>query len=457
MPKLVTLLRVFLASPSDLNAERIIVREVVQRLNGALSDSDVRLELLSWETHSYPHLGSDPQNIINEQIGNDYEIFIGLMWTRFGTPTPRAGSGTEEEFNRALAKAASTDVRILFYFKGAPPPSLDAIEPKQLEQVRAFKKNIQTKGIFWTFDDPTKFGEQVFDHLLKHTNNFRKTWGFNANGNALTTDSGSLGFSNPSAEVGNAQSRRKQADGISVVPSKRVYARLNFSSEWKKEFTARFPVIEGIDSESILHKINDALSYENVFDFKIKEAIDGYDWIEELDYRVNFIKRPFLNLTLMIAGCGAYPSRVTQSVVVNSETGERLMASDLFEDSSLTRLASIVNEFVQADLKTILLKERYGCKEISLDVDFADDANDWPPKMFGGSGFGVGDLNHFLLDESGISFIYDFGFPHAMQALVPEGRYYFGYSSLKRFIKKGGVLDNFYSPPLLPNYSSSDS
>lgn len=38
--------------------------------------------------------------MINEQIG-DYDIFVGIMKHKFGSPTLYADSGTEEEFNRA--------------------------------------------------------------------------------------------------------------------------------------------------------------------------------------------------------------------------------------------------------------------------------------------------------------------------------------------------------------------
>ena len=47
-------------------------------------------------------MGSDPQQIINSQVSDEYDIFIGILWTRFGTPTERAGSGTEEEFSWSL-------------------------------------------------------------------------------------------------------------------------------------------------------------------------------------------------------------------------------------------------------------------------------------------------------------------------------------------------------------------
>ncbi|MYD31374.1 MAG: DUF4062 domain-containing protein, partial [Nitrospira sp. SB0661_bin_20] len=59
------------------------------------------MDVVRWETRTTPGFGKDPQDVINKQISDAYDIFIGIMWTRFGTPTPRAGSGTEEEFLRA--------------------------------------------------------------------------------------------------------------------------------------------------------------------------------------------------------------------------------------------------------------------------------------------------------------------------------------------------------------------
>jgi hypothetical protein len=77
------------------------LEEVIRELNTAWArDLGIRLELVRWETHAYPSFGDDPQAVINEQIPDDFDLFLGLMWYRFGTPTGRAGSGTLEEFNR---------------------------------------------------------------------------------------------------------------------------------------------------------------------------------------------------------------------------------------------------------------------------------------------------------------------------------------------------------------------
>src|SRR5215204_7344364 len=105
MGRQTTILQVFVASPSDLKSERIALESVIRELNQMHSETTgAYLELIKWETHAIPGFGSDPQAVINEQIADKYDIFIGMLATKFGSPTPRAGSGTEEEFERAYER-----------------------------------------------------------------------------------------------------------------------------------------------------------------------------------------------------------------------------------------------------------------------------------------------------------------------------------------------------------------
>ncbi|MGB5436888.1 MAG: DUF4062 domain-containing protein, partial [Maribacter sp.] len=96
MAKTVTKYSVFIASPSDLQEERIAIEEVTKELNLTFGiKQNIVIELLKWETHSAPGISEiHPQELINEDIGNEYDIFIGLLWKKFGTPTDKAGSGT---------------------------------------------------------------------------------------------------------------------------------------------------------------------------------------------------------------------------------------------------------------------------------------------------------------------------------------------------------------------------
>jgi hypothetical protein len=79
MPKVTTNLRVFLSSPGDLSHEREIFKDIIGESNRILSDSDsdIRFELVMWETDTFPSIGKDAQSIINEQIGDNYDIFVG--------------------------------------------------------------------------------------------------------------------------------------------------------------------------------------------------------------------------------------------------------------------------------------------------------------------------------------------------------------------------------------------
>src|SRR5919204_4401690 len=124
MPQSLTILKVLVSSPNDLAEEREIVAEAIEELNALWrKGANFELKLLRWETDARPGLGSDAQEVINRQVGDDYDVFLGIMGARFGTPTGRAASGTEEEFERAKARyeADPSSVSVMFYFKDAPP------------------------------------------------------------------------------------------------------------------------------------------------------------------------------------------------------------------------------------------------------------------------------------------------------------------------------------------------
>jgi hypothetical protein len=175
MPKDVTILQVFAASPSDVTQERDALDRAISKLNLAISPMlGVRLELIRWETHAYPDFGEDAQDVINCQLPSDYDIFVGMLWGRFGTPTKRANSGTHEEFHRALMRHRAGDrVKVLVYFKDAPlQPS--QVDPTQLGLVLEFKKMIEVAGgLHWTFTD--NFEELVELHLMRHMQEYQRS------------------------------------------------------------------------------------------------------------------------------------------------------------------------------------------------------------------------------------------------------------------------------------------
>nr|WP_255712951.1 DUF4062 domain-containing protein [Rhodopirellula sp. JC740] len=170
MAKTHTILEVFIASPGDVAAERKVLEDVVSEFNLTWGDKHkVRLELVKWETHSRPSFGEDAQDVINKQVGDSYDIFLGIMWGRFGTPTSRAESGTEEEFARAHRRLRDGDnVQIMFYFKdaGISPSQMDG---EQIVKVQAFKKQFADEfgGLYQQFETTEEFQTKARIHLSK--------------------------------------------------------------------------------------------------------------------------------------------------------------------------------------------------------------------------------------------------------------------------------------------------
>ena len=148
MPLTITSYRIFLASPGDVKDERNIVKDVVDDFNNTFSEElNAVLKLIRWETHTYPSFGEDAQSVINEQIKDEYDIFIGILWSRFGSPTLKYNSGTEEEFYRAFQKYTNSpsDIRIMIYFNDEALP-ISSIDIHQLSKINDFKIKLQDSG-----------------------------------------------------------------------------------------------------------------------------------------------------------------------------------------------------------------------------------------------------------------------------------------------------------------------
>jgi len=162
MPQ-VEVLKIFLASPSDVAKERDYVIEVIEEINRTIAPSKgVILEVVS-SKHTFPGYGQDGQSVLNKQIGTmkEYEIFLGIMWSRVGTPTQRAPSGTIEEFKRAVrANKSHEKPEIWFYFRKLEA-HLDTKEKlEQAQKVVTFKKEVQRKALTHDYNSPSNFRDR---------------------------------------------------------------------------------------------------------------------------------------------------------------------------------------------------------------------------------------------------------------------------------------------------------
>ncbi|MCC0064579.1 MAG: DUF4062 domain-containing protein [Defluviimonas sp.] len=169
MPSDTKKVRVFLSSPSDLATERQIINTVCENLSHDLGGIEgFVIELIRWETHTYSAIGDSPQDIINAQIGQDYDIFLGMLGRRFGTRTKKYESGTEEEFNLAVERKKNTgSPEIMFFFYGGSA-ELGEIDGAQLSKIQEFRRGLSDVGLLY-FDFKDEFSLYILAHQQLHT------------------------------------------------------------------------------------------------------------------------------------------------------------------------------------------------------------------------------------------------------------------------------------------------
>jgi len=221
------------------------------------------------------------------------------------------------------------------------------------------------------------------------------------------------------------------AFGQSVVikPRTFTYKRPKPFSEYKKTFTITFPKVSG-SSVALNKKIESSISYEKAADLNIKDELGDVQWVEEATYKVNYNKNGILDITLSVSGSGAYPSSYNRTVVVDLATGNRVRPADVFID--LAGLTVKCRRIQQAEVKRSLA-------DIKKNEPDADD----PESLFAEAKFTIENLKEFTVSDRGIAFLYDYGFPHVLQGLQPDGRYFIPWSGMKPFIRPGGLLARF--------------
>lgn len=168
-----SIIRVFLASPGDLVEERRAAKDAVDEINATIAKpSGYQIDLFGWED-TISATGR-PQAIINQELKR-CELFVGMIWAKWGTPPDNGGkftSGFEEEFTLASqqrAKEGFPEMRM--YFK-----TVDEVRRKdpgqELSKVLAFQsKLIEEKNIlFEQFSDTSEFARRLRIGLADYVN-----------------------------------------------------------------------------------------------------------------------------------------------------------------------------------------------------------------------------------------------------------------------------------------------
>jgi len=157
-------IRVFVATPGDVSKERGILRELLEDFDLMFDGLEtINIRFVGWET-AVPSLGR-AQELINKKLRHA-DIFVGIMWNRFGSDTGKFESGTEEEFNVAFDLWKERGVPwVIFYFSEVPSVLNSAEETDQRKKVIEFKEMVQKHGLTDTYSDINEFRRKILRHL----------------------------------------------------------------------------------------------------------------------------------------------------------------------------------------------------------------------------------------------------------------------------------------------------
>ena len=178
MPKEINEIRVFISCPGDVNPEKQIVRNVCDSISKVYGESrNIRLKPIDWENDIIPEItGGGAQSVIDSQLEDyDYDIYIGILWTRFGDKMDNGRTPTEWEFERAFNRMRATGrPKIQFYFKTEEIFPRNSYEVNQISEIIKFKEEqLQSTGYYKNFKQTEVFQSQVFEFMLNYIENYK--------------------------------------------------------------------------------------------------------------------------------------------------------------------------------------------------------------------------------------------------------------------------------------------
>lgn len=163
--KKVNLVKVFIASPSDVSNQRDDIENLIYNWNNEHTDqTNTILMPIRWENNSNSEYKENTtgQTIINEQIVSSSDLMIALFGFTLGTPVNNSKSGTMNEIEFFYKKMGA---RIGVFFlneDNIPRKYLDTI--KEVEEYRKEFMD-QNKGLYETYSV-----ERVRQFLTKEVN-----------------------------------------------------------------------------------------------------------------------------------------------------------------------------------------------------------------------------------------------------------------------------------------------
>jgi len=174
--------RVFIASPNDVEEERNRVVNIISEFNqtgSSIESIGLVVEGLDWRTHVSPMMGR-PEGVVLDQLPVDsWDLFVGIMWKKFGSPTggvdPATSltydSGTHEEFKLAHELLRTRGAPQILFYRCRRLIDPTTIDIDQLKRVNNFFSDFapggKHPGIYSGYITPDEFERKARQDLEK--------------------------------------------------------------------------------------------------------------------------------------------------------------------------------------------------------------------------------------------------------------------------------------------------
>jgi hypothetical protein len=198
------------------------------------------------------------------------------------------------------------------------------------------------------------------------------------------------------------------------------------------------PVVKGARDVLLDDKINALLSPEKILGESIDDVRDEAKAVTPSDpglgvqgtaYEVVYDKHGILQIDAETEFWGAYPSGNRFHVVIDVVKGEPIGAA-AFLPARVPALVKRIDGMLKAEVKA---------SPASKDPDFGSLLTD--------AKFEAKNLGDFSVSDDGITFEYDYQFPHVAQGLQPDGRFLVHWSDVAADLDPLGPLARIHPVP----------
>ena len=178
MSQEITQIKVFISCPSDVDPEKQIARDVCDSISKVYGKSrNIQVKPIDGGKDIIPEItGEGAQSVIDSQLkDHDYDIYIGILWSRFGDKMDNGHTPTEWEYEKAFNRMTTTGrPKIQFYFKTKEMFPRNSYEANQLSEIFKFKEErVQPYGYYKEFKKREDFQREAYEFILNYVENFK--------------------------------------------------------------------------------------------------------------------------------------------------------------------------------------------------------------------------------------------------------------------------------------------